>query len=83
MKIKLTDRQYCVQDNSDVAHKYVKMYCSTSQFPALTFCGPYYKPHGTRVVSKHYQLRFDPKLGNGVCAIYHIPCAWVACTSML
>ena len=34
-------------------------------------------------MSKHYPLRFDPKLGNGVCEICRIPCACVACTSML
>ena len=34
-------------------------------------------------MSKHYHLRFDTKLGNGVCAIWRIPCACVACTSML
>ena len=34
-------------------------------------------------MSKHYQLRFDPKLGNGVCVILRIQCDCVACTSML
>ena len=34
-------------------------------------------------MSNHYHLRFDPKLGNGVCVIFHIPCACVAYTSML
>ena len=34
-------------------------------------------------MSKNYHLRFDPTLGNGVCAILRIPCACVACTSML
>ena len=31
-KIKFTDREYHVKDNSDVAHKYVKMYCYTNKF---------------------------------------------------
>ena len=34
-------------------------------------------------MSKHYHLRFDPKLDMGICAIRRIPCACVACTSML
>ena len=34
-------------------------------------------------MSKHYHLCFGPKLGNGICAICRIPCACVACTSML
>ena len=83
MERKGTDRQYHVQDNAYVAHKYVKMYCNTNQFPALSFCGPYSKPHGAKDLSKHNHLRFDPKLGNGVCAIFRISCAYVACTSML
>ena len=35
------------------------------------------------MLSKHYHLRFYPKLGMGVCAIHRIPCACVACASML
>ena len=83
MERKCTDRQYHVQDNADVSNTYVIIYFNTNQFPELTFCGPHSKPHGARGMSKHYNLRFDPKLGNGVCAIRHIPCACVACTSML
>ena len=63
--------------------KDVKIYCNTNQFPALPFCGPHSKPHGARGMSKNYNLRFDPKIGMGVCAIRRIPCACVACTSML
>ena len=44
-KRKYTDREYHVQDNADVAHKYVKMYCDTNQFPKLLFCGPHPKPN--------------------------------------
>ena len=80
---KWTDRQYHVQDNADVAHQYVRMYCNTNQFPELPFCGPHYKPHGTKGLSKHYHLRFDPKLVNGVCEILRIPFACVACKPML
>ena len=82
-KIKCTDREYHVQDNYDVAHKYLKMYCDTNQLPALLFCVPHQKPHGARGLSKHYHLRFDPKIGHGICAIHCIPCVCVACTSML
>ena len=59
------------------------MYCKTNQFPELPFCGPHSKPNGARGLSKHYNLRFDPKLGNIICEIIRIPCACVACTSML
>ena len=82
-KRKLTDRGYHVQDNADVAHRYVNMYFDTNQFSALPFCGPHSKPHGARGLSKHYHFRFDQKLGNGVCAICRIPCVYVACTSIL
>ena len=83
MEIKWTDRQYHVQGNSAVAHQDVKMYCNTNQFPSLPFCGPHSKPHGARGLSKHYHLRFDPKLGNGICEIRRIPCDFFACTLIL
>ena len=82
-KRKWADREYHIQDNSDVAHKYVKICCDTNQFPELTFCGPHPNPHGDRGLSKHYHLRFDTKIGHGICVICRIPCACVACTSML
>ena len=80
---KQTDRQYPVQDNTDVKHKDVKMYCNTNKLPELLFCGPHSKPHGARGLSRYYHLRFDPKIGMGVYAIFRIPCACVSCTSML
>ena len=83
MEIKRTERKYHVQDNAAVELKCVKMCCNTTQFPELSFSRSYSKPHGARRLSKHYHLRFDPKLGMGVYAILRIPCAWVACTSML
>ena len=83
MEIKCTDRQYHVQDNAAVEHKYMIMYCNTNQFPELSVCGTYYKPHGASGFSKHYHLTFDPKLAMGICAIIRIPCACVACTSIL
>ena len=78
-----TYRQYHVCNNADVARKDVRMYCNNNQFTVLLFCGTYSKPHGTRGLSKHYHLRFDSKLGNGVCAIRRIPCTCVGCTSMI
>ena len=83
MEIKWTEITYHVQDNVLVELKYVKIYCNTNQFPALPFCGPHSKPHGSRGLGEHYHLRFYPKLGMGVCAIFRIPCACFACTSML
>ena len=83
MEIKWAEIQYHVQDNADVVHQYLRMYFNTNKFPALPFCGPHYKLNGTRELSKHYHLRFDTKLGNDVCEILRIPCACVACTSMI
>ena len=79
-KRKWTYIYYNVQDNADVSHKDTKMYCKTNQCPALKFCGPHSKPHRERGLSKHYNLRFDPKLGHGIFAIRYIPCACVGCT---
>ena len=82
-KIKFKDRYYHVQYNSDVAHKDMKMYCDTNQFPTIPFCGSHPKPYGERGLGKNYHLRFDPNLRNVICAIFRIPCDSVACTSML
>ena len=83
MERKWTDRQYHVKDNADVEHQDVKMYYNTSQFLELSFCGPHSKTVGAKGLSKHYHLRFDPKIGMGTCAILCILCACVVCTSML
>ena len=65
MEIKWTEGKYHVQDNASVELKDVKMYCNTNKFPSLPFCGPHSKPHGSRGLSNHYHLRFDPKLDMG------------------
>ena len=83
MEIKWTDRHYRVQDISDVELKDVKIYCNTNQFAEISFSGPHSKSHDARGLSKHYHFLFDQKLRNGVCAICRIPCACVACTSIL
>ena len=82
-KIKWTDREYHVQDNADVSHKNVKIYCDTNHLPELPCCGPHTKPHGARGLSNHYHLSFDTKLGHGIFEIRRIPCDCVGCTSML
>ena len=82
-KRKYTDIEYHVQDNDDASQKYVKIYCDTNQYPALPFCGPHAIPHGEMGLSKHYNLRFDTKLGHGICAIIRIPCDCVEFTSMI
>ena len=83
MERKWTDRQYDVQDKSDISHKYVRMYCNTNHLSALPFCGTNSRPHGAKGLSKNYHLRFGIKLGNGVCSIFRITCACVACKSMI
>ena len=57
IKRKWTDREYHVQDNAKVTHKYVRIYCDTNQFPALPFCGQHPKPLGAKGLKKHHQLR--------------------------
>ena len=62
----MTDREYHVQDNADVAHKDMKIYCDTNQLPALPFCGSHPKPHGAMGLGKHYHIRFDTNIGHGI-----------------
>ena len=59
------------------------MCCDTNQFPALPYCGPHQKSHGERGLSNNSHLRFDPKLGHGICEILRIPCAYVGCKLMM
>ena len=54
-----TDRQYHVQGNAAVEHKYVKMYCNMSQFLELSLCILQSKPHVAKGLIKNYHLRFD------------------------
>ena len=83
MEIKWTEIKYHVQENASVELKDVNIYCNTNQFPALILCGPNSKTPGERGLGKHYHLRFDTKIGMGVCAILRITCVCVTCTSML
>ena len=39
-KQKWTDIEYHVQNNKDVEHQYVKVYCVTNHFSELQFIGP-------------------------------------------
>ena len=82
-KQKWTKREYHVQNDADIAHKDVKMFFNKTQFPSLPFCCPHTKPHGVRGLSKHYHMRFDPKLVHDICAIRCISCACAECASML
>ena len=59
------------------------MYCDNNQFLTFPFYGSHTKPYGERGLVEHYCLRFDPNLGHGICAIFGISCAYVACTSMI
>ena len=76
-------REYHVKSNADVSHKEVKIYCDTNQLPELSFFGPHPNPHCARGLSKHYNLRFDKRLGHGTRAINRIPCTCVACIPMI
>ena len=77
MERKWTDRKCHVQDNADVAHQYVKMYCNTNKFPEISFCGTHSKPHSARGLIKYYHLRFDPKIVMGIRENFCIPCDFV------
>ena len=75
-KRKRTDREYHVQYRKYVKHKSVKISCASNRFTTLPFCGPRGKTYCVLGLSKHYNFRVDPKLGNGKCAIRWIPCAY-------
>ena len=45
--------------------------------------GVYQKTHGFRGFGNYYHMRFDPKLGHGICSICCITCACSKCTSII
>ena len=67
-KRKWMEREYHVQDRKDVQQKLVKISCASTQFQELIFFCPHAKPHGVRVLSKHYHLLIEPKLGHIKCS---------------
>ena len=67
--------KYLMQDNDDVVYKYFRIFCDTNHFLSLPFCGTHINPHGVEGLSKNYHMRFDTKLGHGICTIFQIPCA--------
>ena len=80
---KWKNREYHVQNDEDVDNKYVKMYCTTTQFPELPFCVPNKKPHSVRRLGKHHHMRFDTKLDYRKCAICCITGVYTKLTSRL
>ena len=76
-------REYNMQKTTDVEHQDVQMYCTTNQFPTLSFCGSHKKTHGERILGKHYNMRFFTKIRHGTCVIRCIPCACTQCTPMI
>ena len=75
--------QYHGQEDADVVHKCVNIFCHANQFSSFPFCVPHTKPQDVRGLSKQYHMRFDPKLGHGIYAIHCINCAYAEFTSML
>ena len=63
------EQEYHLQEDDDVIKKGIKMFCDTTQFPSLEFCGTHAKPHGVQGLRKHYNMRLNPKLGHGTCEI--------------
>ena len=80
---KRTNIEYHVKNNEYIQHKYVKIYCTTNQFPEFQFCGPQNKPYDVHRLIKHCHMRFDPKILHVIRAIHYIPCVRTQCTSTL
>ena len=59
------------------------MICKSTQFTELPFSVTHTKPHGFCGLSKHYHFGLGTKLGQDICLILRIPCAFLACKSML
>ena len=60
-------QEYHVKEDDDVTHKGGKIFCYTTQFTLLLFCGPHAKPHGIPGLNNHYNMQLYPKLGHSTC----------------
>ena len=74
-KLNWIEMEYFFQEEDDLTHKNVKIFCDTNQFPSFKFCVPHTNPHGVRGLSKQYHIIFYTKLGHGTCEIRLIACA--------
>ena len=45
------------------------MFCDTTQFHSLPFCGPHAKPHGVQGLRKNYNMQIYTKLVHVTCGI--------------
>ena len=61
-----------MQKYEDFEHKDDIMYCATTQFPELPFCGPHNKPYGVYGLSNNYKMRFDTNLDHDTYDIFCI-----------
>ena len=75
--------EYHVHNNSDVAHKDVKKFCNTNQFPSLPFGGPHTKPHGVKGFINHHHMKFYPEMVHDIIVIRRIPWTYYEYTYML
>ena len=66
-KKKWTNREYHVQQNKDVEHQDVKIYCATNQFTKLQFLVRHKKPRGERGLGQNCHMHFYPKLRHVTC----------------
>ena len=81
--MKWTENEYNFQDIKNVTHTTVRMSCDTTNFPALLFCGPTFKPHGVQGLSNTYNLCLDPNCVIEKCTIQRIHFECLSFTNML
>ena len=60
--------------NTDVGHKDVNMFCDTTQFTSLQFCGPHTKPNDVIGFRNNYHMQVYTKIEHGIWAIFQILC---------
>ena len=66
-----------------MTQKGVKIFCYTTQFPALPLFGPHAKAHGVWGFVNHDHMWLDMKLVYVTCAKHQITYTRFACTSMI
>ena len=72
------------QKNEDIESQNVSMTFSVYMFYKLSHNHRHQtKPYGVHGLIWHYHLQFEPKLGQGKCEIWHVPCVCNSCTDHL
>ena len=80
-KCQIYNCRYHIQDIKNVQHKDININWDYWKFPWHPVAAEKFETRGRNTIIFNYHYRVYPKLGEGVCAIFRIPCACPACVA--